>query len=69
MSLRTLRPRRGRLVGLAFVLAAIAPGCAWDRVNCPQPDTVNVVQRPTYSVGGTKPLYVGGYAGANYVGR
>jgi len=66
MSLITLRPSRGRLIGLAFLLAAIAPGCAWDRVDRLRPDMTNVVQRPTYPVEGTKPLYLGGYAGANY---
>ena len=64
MSLITLRPGRGPLIGLAFLLAAIAPGCAWDRVDRCRPDATNVVQRPTYSVEGTKPLYLGGYAGA-----
>jgi hypothetical protein len=30
------------------------------------PDTVNIVQRPTYAIPETKPLFLGGYAGANY---
>ena len=66
MNLCSLRLRHGRLIGLVFLLAAVAPGCAWDRVERPCPDTTNVVQRPTYPVEGTKPLYIGGYAGAYY---
>lgn len=69
MSFGTMRLRVGRLIGLAFVLASVAPGCARDRAYCPRPDTTNVVQRPIYPVECTKPLYIGGYAGASYVGR
>lgn len=67
MSLSTLRLRRGLFIGFAFLLSIIAPGCAWDRVDCcPRPGTTRVVQRPGYPVEGTKPLYLSGYAGANY---
>ena len=43
--------------------SAAAPPIEW---CVPQPDTTNVVQRPTYEVEGEKTLYLGGYAGANY---
>jgi hypothetical protein len=32
----------------------------------PRPDVTNVVQKPVYPVEGTKPLFLGGYAGGFY---
>ena len=66
-----LRTRlRPLFAGLAIVLS-LASGCASDRsglASAPsgRSDSTNVVQRPTYEVEGTKPLFLGGYAGANY---
>ena len=54
------------LIGLALAVGPLVAGCASDRSYQPQPDTTNVVQRPTYDVDRTKTLYFGGYAGANY---
>lgn len=54
------------LIGLALAVGPLVAGCSWDRSYRPQPDTSNVVQRPTYEVDGAKTLYLGGYAGANY---
>jgi hypothetical protein len=56
--------------GLAIALGS-ASGCASDGTglgssHSRRSDATNVVQRPTYEVEGTKPLYLGGYAGANY---
>ncbi len=65
------RPRvRPLFAGLA-IAASFTSGCASDRAGlAPHPfgqsDVTNVVQRPTYEVEGTKPLFLGGYAGANY---
>jgi hypothetical protein len=66
-----LRVGRASLVGVAMILGSLALGCAsngsgstWLRGPCP--DSTNVVQRPTYEIPTTKPLYLGGYAGANY---
>ena len=57
---------RARLLGLALLLAPVLTGCSSDRMVRPQPDTTNVVQRPTYQEEGEKTLYLGGYAGADY---
>jgi hypothetical protein len=57
---------RFRLIGLALVPALLASGCAWERPVGESPDANRVVQRPTYPIEGTKPLYLGGYAGAYY---
>jgi hypothetical protein len=48
------------------MLGLVVPGCAWDRTYREQPDSRYVTQRPVYAVEGTKPLYLGGYAGAYY---
>jgi hypothetical protein len=60
---------RPLFAGLAIAVS-FASGCASDRSGLASPsrrsDSTNVVQRPTYEVEGTKPLYLGGYAGANY---
>jgi hypothetical protein len=58
--------RAGRL-GLALVLGIACGGCASDRHRpFSTPDAPYVVQRPTYAIPGTRPLYLSGYAGANY---
>jgi hypothetical protein len=57
--------RRG-LIGLTILMGMLAPGCAWERPAGEAPDMSRVVQRPTYAVEGTRPLYLGGYAGAYY---
>ncbi len=57
---------RTRLLGLSLLLAPALAGCSSDRMVRPEPDTTYVAQRPTYAVEGTKPLYLGGYAGATY---
>jgi hypothetical protein len=63
-------PRRGQtthaLLGIVASLAVCLPGCAWDRTFGADRDTTRVAQRPTYPIEGTRPLYLGGYAGANY---
>jgi hypothetical protein len=61
---------RPLFAGLAIALSS-ASGCASDRSGLTSSpsggaDSTNVVQRPTYEVPGTKPLFLGGYAGANY---
>ncbi len=59
---------RIRLAVLAVVGVLTASGCVWQRSDLvgPAGDSSHVVQRPTYEVPGTKPLSLGGYAGANY---
>ncbi|WP_165231419.1 hypothetical protein [Aquisphaera insulae] len=57
--------RRKSFLILGFLAGSVA-GCASDRFGGPPPDSTNVVQRPVYPVPGTKPLYIGGYAGAYY---
>lgn len=57
---------RAGLIALGLAIGPLLPGCASDRMVCPQPDSTNVVQRPTYEVDRAKTLYLGGYAGANY---
>jgi hypothetical protein len=70
-SLTMFRARvRLLFAGLAIAISS-ASGCASDRTGLAsspsrRSDSTNVVQRPTYEVEGTKPLYLGGYAGANY---
>ncbi len=54
------------LTGLALAVGPLVAGCSSDRSYRPQPDTTNVVRRPTYTDDGPKTLYFGGYAGANY---
>src|SRR5258708_7613523 len=63
----TMFRTRVRLVfaGLAIALGS-ASGCASDgsglgSSHSRRAGTTNVVQRPTYEVEGTKPLYLGGY--------
>jgi hypothetical protein len=55
-----------RLLGLSLLLAPVLTGCSSHHMVRPQPDTTNVVQRPVYEVEGTRPFYLGGYAGASY---
>ena len=54
---------------LSLLLAPVLAGCSSDRMVRPQPDTTNVVQRPTYEVEGKKTLYLGGYAGEPTIPR
>ncbi len=54
------------LVDLALVLATFFSGCSSDRSYRSQAESRNVVQRPVYDDDGTKKVYLGGYAGANY---
>jgi hypothetical protein len=66
-----LRTRVRQLFAGVAIAMSFASGCASDRsglASSPsrRSDSTNVVQRPTYEVEGTKPLYLGGYAGANY---
>jgi hypothetical protein len=58
--------RRVGLLCFALLWGSLASGCAWERPTGEQPDVSRVVQRPTYAIEGTKPLYLGGYAGAYY---
>jgi hypothetical protein len=58
--------RRLRPIGLAVSLGLLAGGCSSDRWSRPRPDRGYIVQRPAYDVDGTKNLYLGGYAGADY---
>jgi hypothetical protein len=64
------RSRVRPLFASLAIAISLASGCASDRSSLASPsgqsDSTNVVQRPTYEVEGTKPLYLGGYAGANY---
>ncbi len=60
-----LRVRTG-LIGLAVGLWPFVSGCTSDHFGRSESDTPYVVQRPTYAIEGTKPLYLGGYAGATY---
>jgi hypothetical protein len=53
-------------IGIAAALGLFGGGCSSDRSYRPRPDRTNVVQRPTYEDEGTKTLYLGGYAGADY---
>jgi hypothetical protein len=71
MSPAAIRFLHRTLAGLAIAAGLVASGCASDRSSLEssphrRPDISNVVQRPTYEVEGTKPLYLSGYAGANY---
>jgi hypothetical protein len=54
------------LFGLIGCVLPWLPGCASNRDLGPDRDTTRVAQRPTYPIEGTRPLYLGGYAGANY---
>ena len=54
------------LIGLAIATGLCVTGCSSDRSYRLRPDRTNVVQRPVYDTDGTKNLYLGGYAGANY---
>jgi len=53
---------------LALAGAAALSGCARDRVYSatPQPGVGRVVRRPVLEKPEVKPLFVGGYAGADY---
>jgi hypothetical protein len=53
-------------IALVLAIGPLVAGCASERSVRPQPDSTNVVQRPTYEVDRAKTLYLGGYAGANY---
>lgn len=53
-------------LGLLASLGLMLAGCAGDRNLGARPDASRIAQRPTYPVEGTRPLYLGGYAGANY---
>jgi hypothetical protein len=61
---------RPLFAGLAIAIS-FDSGCASNHSGLvPSPSgqsgSTNVVQRPIYEVEGTKPLFLGGYAGANY---
>ncbi|QEH33949.1 hypothetical protein OJF2_24810 [Aquisphaera giovannonii] len=51
---------------LLCVLAFSLAGCASHRGLRTAPDSQNVVQRPVYPAPGSRPFYIGGYAGADY---
>lgn len=53
-------------IALALLLAALLAGCSSDRFRREWPDSTRTAQRPTYEAPGGKPLFLGGYAGANY---
>lgn len=59
---------RGRtgLLALCSLAVAASGGCRSYDSTRPRPDVTNVVQKPVYPVEGTKPLYLGGYAGGFY---
>jgi hypothetical protein len=61
---------RTGLVGLCLAAIAASSGCRSHDYTLsparPQPDVTNVVQKPVYPVEGTKPLFLGGYAGGFY---
>jgi hypothetical protein len=57
---------RAGVLALALLPGFLVSGCAWERPTGDEPDMSRVVQRPTYPIEGTKPLYLGGYAGAYY---
>lgn len=64
----------GRPAGLLGILvfSAILPACKapdgsrYSLFGRPAPDATNTVLRPPYEWPETKPLYISGYAGANY---
>jgi hypothetical protein len=68
---RKRQPRWVHLIGITALLTLL-PGCqspgpgqgSW--VHHGTPGSSNVVYRPSYELPGTKPLYLSGYAGANY---
>jgi hypothetical protein len=66
MSRNASPPLGGRLIGLSVLVAPLFCGCASETAVRPEPQGSRVVQRPVYAVPDTKPLYLGGYAGANY---
>jgi hypothetical protein len=66
MRTKLARPRLFSLFGLIAFLGACGSGCVGDRHYGSAPDTTRIAQRPTYPIEGTRPLYLGGYAGANY---
>ena len=64
---------QGRLAGFLGILivSALLPACkspdgSHIRFSDPAPDSTNTVLRPPYQWPETKPLYISGYAGANY---
>jgi len=69
-----LRDRRV-LPGLGFGILALAilatSGCARDRyyTSASEGGVSRVVQRPVLNAPPGKPLFLGGYAGADYTGR
>jgi len=53
------------LLCVSVALVGMLPGCASQRIG-PAPDATRIAQRPTYPIEGTRPLFLGGYAGADY---
>jgi hypothetical protein len=70
MQRSSLHHVRNGLLGLAMLTTIASGGCRSHSSSLgpskPSPDVTNVVQKPTYQVPGTKPLFLGGYAGAFY---
>jgi len=70
-----IQPRDRRVVsGLGFGILALAilatPGCARDRhyTSTSEGGPTRIVQRPVLNPPPGKPLFIGGYAGADYSG-
>jgi hypothetical protein len=65
-----VQPNLGRLLGISVLLIVLpacqSPGGHGSWFHRQPPGSSNVVMRPTYPIEGTKPLYISGYAGANY---
>jgi hypothetical protein len=61
---------RAGIIGLSVVATTAVCGCRSRDSGLsptrPSPDVTNVVQKPVYPVEGTKPLFLGGYAGGFY---
>lgn len=66
MARKTSRLSRTRWIALLVCLGPWVPGCAGGRTLDGRPDATRIAQRPVYPIEGTRPLYLGGYAGANY---
>jgi hypothetical protein len=70
MNQRAGRPVRLALAaGVVLFWSATAPGCAGrDRyyTSTPESGVSRVAQRPTFDDPKAKPVFVGGYAGADY---
>jgi hypothetical protein len=66
-----MKRRRAGLIGI-LIVSAIVPACKspdgsrYSLFGNPSPDSTNTVLRPPYEWPETKPLYISGYAGANY---